>query len=194
MRIVRHDENVLELKGRREDKEKGAGGLWLVWMVGLAFCAVPLALLLFHGGLWVTDDAAVAIGCGIFGTAMLLFGVFRLLRREHLVMDLHRRRGQYWTWSPWEGPRSRCEFAFEQVDNVTIATKVEVVAAGDDLPGVYNKWEARLRIRPRTIIRIVRSGSEARVRTMADELCKALGVAVLDRTAKRVDEPNALDK
>ena len=79
----------------------------------------------------------------------------------------------------------KVEFTFDQVDSVSIVSKVEVVVAGDELPGVYDKWEARLRVRPATVIRLVKSGNERHVRTIADELCKTLGVALLDRTAGR---------
>ena len=184
MKIVRHDETVLELKGRREDNEYGTRGLWLVWVVGLAFCAVPFALMLFQRSAWVTSDAVVGIVSGLLGAAMLAFGVFRLFRREHLILDLRGRSARYWTWSPWEGSRTQCEFTFEQVDKVTIASIVEVVAAGDDLPGVYDKWEARLLVRPRTNIQVLRSASESDVRTMANELGKALGVGESDTTNK----------
>lgn len=183
MRIVRHDSAALELRGRREDKEYGTGGLWLVWLVGVAFGAVPLVWLYFHRGAWAVSDAAIAIFAGGFGAAFLFFGIYRLLRREHLVLELNRRQGKYWTWSPWEGSQNKVEFTFDQVDSVSLISKVEVVVAGDDLPGAYNKWEARLRVRPSLVIRLVKSGNEGNVRAIADEVCKALGVTILDRTA-----------
>jgi hypothetical protein len=180
MKLVKgtaQNNEVMELRGRQERGEEGEEGLWLVWVVGSAF--------LGGGALfWQTGEytsTVVSVVCGIIGTAILALGVCLALKRERLTLDLRRRRGLYSTWSPWGGTRVQQEFGFDQVDCLALQNKAESVDGQ-----LYEKLELRLRVRPRSVIRIARSKDERKVRELARELSTALGVGLLDRTRQAV--------
>ncbi len=69
----------------------------------------------------------------------------------------------------------------KEVDCLALQNKAESVVGQ-----LYEKLDLRLRVRPRTVIRIARSKDERKVRELARELSTALGVELLDRTRQAV--------
>ena len=106
---------------------------------------------------------------------ILLLGVYMALKRQKLIFDLRLRRGIHMTWSPWRSSRVEREFAFDEIDCLTLRRISEAVSSS-----VYEKLELRLRVRPRTVIRVLRSKKERQVRELAETLSRILGVSVVE--------------
>jgi hypothetical protein len=188
MRITRNDASVLELRGRQEDKEQGAGGLWLVFVVGLSF--------LVMSAFWLWDEISqgspsfaslgvkvaviMAIALGVAGALLVAFGVILALKRESLTIDLTKRTGVYRRWRlPW-GEMVSLEFGLAQIGGVDVHKRVETICNGDGPPNRYLKWDARLHIAPATIIPLCRSSNRVKVDELADQVCRALGLKLLN--------------
>ncbi len=182
MKLIRNDLQRVELRGRRRRKGEAGAGFWVVWVVACVFlgAAALIWFVLAEG----TSDRFWAVPVGVFGMTILLVGLAASLERERLVLDLWQKRGEYSTWSPWQGRRVERRFAFDQIDSLVIRKLTAAVSAppgsgvrhGSAFPWVYEKWELRLRVRPRTVIPILRSGNERRVREMGRAISESLGV------------------
>ena len=182
MKLIKHNDELLELRGRQRQKGEAGSGLWVLWVVACAFLAVS-------GFIWIIgdekEDHVWAIITGLFGTSILLVGVSAALKREKLVFELKLDRGIYTTWSPWRGSRVARRFRFDEIDSFTLREVTEAVSkpaysVGEGLPQVYDKLELRLRIRPRTVIRVSRSSNQQRVRELAATLSAIPGVPIVE--------------
>jgi hypothetical protein len=191
MKIVRHDERVLELRGRDESGQRGAGGgfIWIpIILFGGVFLMVGLVLL------WNdTDGFRKILSVAAFrGATFALFGMFflvafgsQLFKREALILDLELSRGIYKKWRFSQRSAKQKEFRFDQVDSVSFECKIEVVTDQEGHSSEYEKWISKLRLRQRTTIPLCKLGNEVKARDIAEKVCKALGVELLDKTVER---------
>jgi hypothetical protein len=193
MKIVRHDERVLELRGRDQSGHRGSGGGFMLWTAIAFFGGVFLLGLVL---LWKDTDGCRRIsieairGATVALTGMALFVpcVSLLFKREALILDLELRRGVYRKW--WFSQRSAQEkqFRFDQIDSVTFEYKIEVVSVSGDRGSrsrTYEKWVSKLRLGRGTTIGLCKLVNEIRARDIAEKVCKALGVELLDKTVER---------
>ena len=177
---------MLELRGRYQQNEQGTGGVWLVFLVGLSFSTMS--------GFWLVDtstnpnralrflgniEQVLAGILGLAGVALLVFGALLALKRESLTVDFRQGTGVYRRWRMPGARTSLLEFSLEQTAGVSILERTESVAGGDGPTMRQQKWEARLHVKPRTIIPLHRSASRARVAQLADQVCCSLGVSLL---------------
>lgn len=191
MKIVRHDERVLELRGRDRSGEQGAGG-FMFWIACAFFGGLFLIGLIM---LWQITDGFRRIpgAASILGWAfiwlpwMVLFPalVSLLFKREALILDLELSRGIYKKWRFSQRSAKQQEFRFDQVDSVSFECKIEVVTDQEGHSSEYEKWISKLRLRQRTTIPLCKLGNEVKAKDIAEKVCKALGVELLDKTVER---------
>lgn len=192
MKIVRHDERVLELRGRDQSGQRGVGGgfIWIpIIIFGGVFLLVGLILL------WRDTDgfrrilsveAIQGAGVALFGMAFLVAFGSLLFKREALILDLQQGRGVYRKWWFSQQSAKQKEFRFDQVDSVSFENKIEVVrATSDSVSRAYEKWASKIRLRRGTTIPLCKLGNEILARDIAEKVCKALGVELLDKTVER---------
>ncbi len=190
MKIVRHDELALELRGRDRRGERGAGG-FMFWIAFAFFGGLFLLGLIM---LWqITDGFRRIPGAGsILGWAFIWlpwtvffpFFVSLSFKREALILDLELGRGIYKKWRFSQRSAKQKEFRFDQVDSVTFEGMIEVVTDQDGGSSEYEKWVSKLRLRQRTTIPLCNLGNEVKARDIAEKVCKALGVELLDKTVE----------
>jgi hypothetical protein len=108
-----------------------------------------------------------------------------LFKREALILDLKQRRGVYRRWWLTKRSAKHKEFRFDQVDSVTFEGMIEVVSDDEGMSHEYEKWGCKLRLRGRTTIPLCKLGNEVRARRIAEKVCKALDVELLDKTVDR---------
>ena len=165
---------LLRLEGRREDGEVGERGLWLLWWVA------ALALGVGAGFATLEDSGARSMGLGamVAGGALGLFGLHRSLRREALVLDARRGRGEHSTWAWPAGPQLACEFHFDEVRAVQVREELESPAAGrhGHSPS-YAYFVVELELPRRKRLRVTKERSEEVARHLADKIERVLGAA-----------------
>lgn len=193
MKIVRKDKHRLELRGIPGGATAvyvplGAGLIWSV------VCGV------FAFSLYQKDTSPWLIALltliGLIGPAMILYGIRNAFLREELVFDLDRREGSHRVRSPL-GTSREIGFAFTDIDSVALEYRIERHRGGNEERIVENEvWEVKLRIRhPRRTILLARSqsGNETQVRTLAEEVCRGVGLPLVDESGDRPERVSAAE-
>ncbi len=165
---------LLRLEGRQEDGEVGERGLWLLWWVAVVALAVGA------GFSTLEDPGARTMGIGamIAGGALALFGLRRALRREALVLDVRRRRGEHSTWTWPQGPRVACEFRFDEVRSVQVREELESPGQGRHGPSpAYSYFVVELVLPRRKRLWVTKERSEEVARSLAARIEQALASA-----------------
>ena len=195
MRIVRHDERVLELRGRDQSGERGSGGFMSLLGLIIMFAISVFGSIWVFVILWQITDGfrqiphVVQILSWAIGAlpVMVLLPAFAycLFRREALILGLRQRKGIYRKWWLMKRFAKDKQFRFDQIDSVTFEHMIEVVSHDEGLDHEYEKWGCKLRLRRRTTIALCKLGNEVKARRIAETVCKALGVELLDKTVER---------